>query len=135
MDPEIFSAADKIFLSFWTIFCPLISLTTWKIKILKKMRKTPGDIIILQNCIKNHTLLVAGKGTVKRCFKMELTAYFCRWYVTSLLLQVNRSWTHFTQGNKTEEKNASHRSKEHGQSVSQSVLIVKLEQAQSLLKT
>ena len=85
----------------------------------EKMRKTPGDIIILQNCIKNHTLLVAGKGTVKRCFKMELTAYFCRWYVTSLLLQVNRSWTHFTQGNKKEEKNASHRSKEHGQSVSQ----------------
>ena len=27
------------FLSFWTIFCPFTSLTTWKIKILKKSKK------------------------------------------------------------------------------------------------
>ena len=27
------------FLSFWTIFCPFTSLTTWEIKILKKWRK------------------------------------------------------------------------------------------------
>ena len=35
------------FLSFWAIFCPLTLLTTWKIKVLKKMKKTPEDIIIL----------------------------------------------------------------------------------------
>ena len=35
------------FLSFWTIFCPFTPLTTWKIKILKKWKKTPGDTTIL----------------------------------------------------------------------------------------
>ena len=35
------------FLSFWAIFCPFSPLTTWKIKILK-LKKTPGDIIILK---------------------------------------------------------------------------------------
>ena len=35
------------FLSFWTIFCPFNPLTTQKIKILKTMKKHPGDIIIL----------------------------------------------------------------------------------------
>ena len=34
------------FLSFWAIFCPFSPLTTQKIKILK-LKKTPGDIIIL----------------------------------------------------------------------------------------
>ena len=30
--------------SFWTIFCPLSPLTTWKIKILKKWKKKTRDI-------------------------------------------------------------------------------------------
>ena len=41
------------FLSFWTIFCDLIPLKTQKIKILNKMKKTPGDNI-LHKCTKNH---------------------------------------------------------------------------------
>ena len=39
MVPEIWSVTDKIFLSFWTIFCPLTPLRTQKIKILKKWKK------------------------------------------------------------------------------------------------
>ena len=35
------------FLLFWTIFCPFTLLTTQKIKILKKWKITPSDIIIL----------------------------------------------------------------------------------------
>ena len=31
----------------WAVFCPFIPLTTWKIKILKKWKKNPGGIIIL----------------------------------------------------------------------------------------
>ena len=42
------------FLSFWTIFCPFTPLITWKIKILKKLKKMPWDIIIFQKCTKNH---------------------------------------------------------------------------------
>ena len=42
------------FLSFWTIFCPFTPLIMWKIKILKKLKKIPQDIIIFQKCTKNH---------------------------------------------------------------------------------
>ena len=49
------------FLAFWTVFffgildCFLLfyPLTTQKIKILKKLKKTPGDTIILHMCTKN----------------------------------------------------------------------------------
>ena len=36
---EIWCMADVIIFSFWTIFCPFILLTTWKIKILKKCKQ------------------------------------------------------------------------------------------------
>ena len=39
MLPEIWSVTDIIFLSFWAIFCPFISLKTLKIKIGKNMKK------------------------------------------------------------------------------------------------
>ena len=43
------------FLSFWTIFCPFRTLKTQKMKTLKKWKgKTPGDIISLHKCTKNH---------------------------------------------------------------------------------
>ena len=40
----------QTFLSFLTIFWPF----TQKIEILKNWKKTPGDIIILHKCTKNH---------------------------------------------------------------------------------
>ena len=44
------------YFSFWAILCPCTSLRAQKIKIKKKkkMKKTPGDIIILYKCTKNH---------------------------------------------------------------------------------
>ena len=58
------------FLSFWTIFCPFTStpsptLTTQRIKILKKWKKTPGDIIILQKCTINDNHLIYGSWDMK----------------------------------------------------------------------
>ena len=41
-------------LSFWTIFCTFIALTTQKIKILKKWKEPPGDIICLHMCTINE---------------------------------------------------------------------------------
>ena len=39
-------------------FLPLYPpLTTWKIKILKKWKKTPGDIIILHVCVRKMTII------------------------------------------------------------------------------
>ena len=44
---------QQSFLPFWVIFCPLINLTTWKIKILKKIKKISGEIIILHLCTRH----------------------------------------------------------------------------------
>ena len=54
MVPEIRSITERTFCHFWASFCHFTSLTTRKIKISKKMKKIPGDIIILYKCTKNH---------------------------------------------------------------------------------
>ena len=54
MIPKITNATDRFVLSSWAIFCPFTSLTAPKIKISTKMKKTPGDIIILHKSTKNH---------------------------------------------------------------------------------
>ena len=51
---------DIIFLSFWAIFWPFAPLTTRKITILKKMKKVPGDIIILHLCTTNDDHMMYG---------------------------------------------------------------------------
>ena len=48
------------FLSFWTVFCPFTPLTTWKIKFCKKLKTTPGDIIILHICTTNDNDMMYG---------------------------------------------------------------------------
>ena len=45
------------FLSFGTIFCPFAPLTTQKIEIFEKTKKTPRDII-LHKSTKNHDHMV-----------------------------------------------------------------------------
>ena len=46
--------ACNFYFSFCAIFCPLTPLTLRKMKMSKKMKKLPGDIIILHKCTKNH---------------------------------------------------------------------------------
>ena len=41
------------YFSCWTIFCPFTTLTARKMKISKKWKKRPGNVIILHNCTKN----------------------------------------------------------------------------------
>ena len=50
----------QIFLWFWTIFCPFIPLTTWKIKFFKKMKKMPRDISILHMFAINDNHMMHG---------------------------------------------------------------------------
>ena len=76
------------FLSFWTIFCTFIPLTTRKIKILKKLKKPPGDIIILHKCTKNHDhMLYCSLDMARNGFN----CYFSFWAIfypfTSLTVQ------------------------------------------------
>ena len=49
------------FMSFQTIFCPFIFLTTQKIKILRKLKKTTAGIIITHTCTinDNHMMYVS----------------------------------------------------------------------------
>ena len=51
---ELFPFGRHNYLSSWAIFCPFTSPTAPKIKISTKMKKTPGDIIILHKSTKNH---------------------------------------------------------------------------------
>ena len=50
----------NFYFSFWAIFCPFTPLTAQKIKIKKKMKKSPGDIIILHMCTKNYDQMMYG---------------------------------------------------------------------------
>ena len=53
--PVIRRMTDVIFISHFGLFFALLSpLRAQKIKIKKKMKKTPGDIIILDMCTKNY---------------------------------------------------------------------------------
>ena len=47
-------------LSFWVIFCPFIPLANQKIKIFKKWKKNPGDIIILHMSTTNDNHMMYG---------------------------------------------------------------------------
>ena len=51
---EISTPPDRVFWSSWSIFCTFTPLTAWKKKLSKTCKKTPGDIIILHKCTKNH---------------------------------------------------------------------------------
>ena len=51
--------SEFLFGIYWLTWKTTITpLTTQKIKILKKMKKAPGDIIILHKCTKNHDLML-----------------------------------------------------------------------------
>ena len=47
-------------LPFWVLFCPFIPLTNQKIKILRKWKTTPGDIIILNLSTMNDNHIMYG---------------------------------------------------------------------------
>ena len=63
MTPEIWSTTDRIFFAFWTIFCPFtppsppppppLQPRNPENPNFEKMKKTPGDIIILHECTIN----------------------------------------------------------------------------------
>ena len=54
MVPEIWSAQDRIFVVILGHFLPFYLPNSLKNENLKKMEKTPGDIIILHKGTKNH---------------------------------------------------------------------------------
>ena len=60
------------------IFLPIYPLKTWKIKILKKQKKAPGDIIILNKCTKNYDQMVYCSWDMARG---RCNCYFLFWAI------------------------------------------------------
>ena len=56
-------------------FCPLTLLTTQKIKILKKWKKAPGDIIILHKCTINDNHMIYGPWDMK-CTRQNFLSFW-----------------------------------------------------------
>ena len=70
------------YFSFWAISLPFYPPNNLKNENLKKMKKTPGDIIILHNCTKNHdhmlycSRVLASKQPVNSLFPIESYNFF-----------------------------------------------------------
>ena len=72
--------AWQTYLSFWAIFCPFTPLTTPKNQNFEKIKKKPGDIIILNksNKIYDHMLYRSWDTVHDRCnFHFLFWAAFC----------------------------------------------------------
>ena len=63
MVPETWRVTE--FLSFWASFCCFNTLTTQKLKLLKKWKKTSGDIFILHKCTINDNHMMYGFWDMK----------------------------------------------------------------------
>ena len=77
MVPEKWSVDEQNFLSFWTIFCTFTPLTTWKIKLLKKMKKLLGDIITLHLYTISDNHMMYGSGDMELWSLMDRIFCHC----------------------------------------------------------
>ena len=76
MVPEIPSETDIIFCHFGPFFCPFTPIA---LLILKKMKKPPGDIIILHICTINDNHMMYGSWDIKhdRLNFLSVWTIFC----------------------------------------------------------
>ena len=91
------------FLSFWTIFCPFNPsppppsppLTTQKIQNFEKMKKLPGDIIILHRCTINHNHIMFGSWDME-CDEQNFLSFwtnFCPFTpLTTWKIKILKNW-------------------------------------------
>ena len=71
-------ARQMNFLSFWTVFCPSTSLTTWKVQNFEKMKQASGDVIILHKFTRNenHDVWFLRYGGRKKEFFLIFGPFF-----------------------------------------------------------
>ena len=62
-------------LPFWTIFCPFTPLATQKMKILKKWKNYPGEIINLHKCTINDNRMMYGSWDMK-CDRQNILPFW-----------------------------------------------------------
>ena len=93
MVPEI-QSGGKIFSSFWAIFCPFTSLTTRKIKILKKWKKLL-ERSSFYTCNKNHDLMMYASWDIEhdRQNFLSFWASFCPFSpLTTQKIKILKKW-------------------------------------------
>ena len=80
------------FRPFFVLLHPL-PLTTERIKILKKMKKTSGDIIILHKCTINDNHMIYGSWDMK-CIIIFLSSWiiFCTFTITAWKMKIWKKW-------------------------------------------
>ena len=101
-DQMMYSSWDMVsdrcncYFSFWAIFCHFTPLTAKKIKILKKWKKGPRDIIILHMCTKNYDRMMYGSWDMvhDRCNCYILFwAIFCPFaHLTAQKIKILKKW-------------------------------------------
>ena len=77
---SLYMACNRFnYFSFCAIFNPFTSLTAWKIKIKKKLKKIPGDIIILHMYTKNYDQMMYSSWhkVCDGCNYFSFWAIFC----------------------------------------------------------
>ena len=78
------------FLSFWAIFYPFTHLTTHKMEILKKWKKTPEDTIILHMCTINDIHMMYGSWDMAHDKQLNvILGHFLPFYPTKTLKNQN----------------------------------------------
>ena len=75
MVPEIWCVTDAIVISHFGLFFALLPRLAQRIKILKKKKKTPGDIINLYKCTKNYDQVMYGSWDMVRDGRTEKVTY------------------------------------------------------------
>ena len=83
------------YFSFWTILYPFTLLTAPKKEDFTKMKKTPGDVIILHKCTKNHDyVLYCSWDMVRdRCNYFSFWANFCPFTpLTAWKMKIFKKW-------------------------------------------
>ena len=82
---------QKFFCHFGPFFCPFSPLTTWKIKILK-LKKTPGDIIILHICTINDSHMMYGSWDME-CNGHNFLSFWTVFFpLTTLKIKILKKW-------------------------------------------
>ena len=95
--PEIWCVRCNCYFLFWAIFCTFTPLKAQKIKIFEKMKKMPGNIIILQMCTKHYDQIMYISWYMacdrRNCYYFSFGAIFCPFTpLTAQKVKILKKW-------------------------------------------
>ena len=96
MVPEIWSATDRTFCNVGLFFVLWPNQQPKNLRFKKKMKKMPGDIIILHKCTKNHDPILYcswGMARDRHNFYFSFWAIFCSFNpLTTQKIKILKKW-------------------------------------------